>query len=67
MQIGTGNKEQGHLSDKARVKTGAKGIGRFALDRLGSETEMWTLSKKSKDKQGLYWKMNWGHLTIYIN
>ena len=60
MQIGTGNKEQGHLSDKARVKTGAKGIGRFALDRLGSETEMWTLSKKSKDKQGLYWKMNWG-------
>src|SRR5690606_39023373 len=27
MQIGTGNKEQFYLSDKERVKTGAKGIG----------------------------------------
>ncbi|OPB93741.1 hypothetical protein BAS10_13135 [Elizabethkingia meningoseptica] len=59
MQIGTGNKEQFYLSDKERVKTGAKGIGRFALDRLGFETEMWTLSKKKKSNDGLYWKMNW--------
>lgn len=59
MQIGTGNKEQFYLSDKERVKTGAKGIGRFALDRLGFETEMWTLSKKKKNDDGLYWKMNW--------
>lgn len=59
MQIGTGNKEQFYLSDKERVKTGAKGIGRFALDRLGFETEMWTLSKKQKNSDGFYWKMNW--------
>lgn len=59
MQIGTGNKEQFYLSDKERVKTGAKGIGRFALDRLGFETEMWTLSKNKSNGDGLYWKMNW--------
>ena len=54
MQIGTGNKEQFYTSDKERVKTGAKGIGRFALDRLGLETEMWTLSKNIQDNSGLY-------------
>lgn len=59
MQIGTGNKERYHLSDNERVKTGAKGIGRFALDRLGLETEMWTLSKKSTEGLGLFWEMNW--------
>lgn len=59
MQIGTGNKEQFYTSDKERVKTGAKGIGRFALDRLGLETEMWTLSKNIQDNSGLYWKMDW--------
>ncbi len=59
MQIGTGNKEQFHLSEKQRVKTGAKGIGRFALDRLGMKTEMWTLSNKSKNNEGLFWKMDW--------
>ncbi|TGN24376.1 sensor histidine kinase [Empedobacter tilapiae] len=59
MQIGTGNKEQFYLSDKERVKTGAKGIGRFALDRLGFETEMWTLSKKNKNNDGIYWNMDW--------
>ncbi len=46
------------LSDKKRVKNGAKGIGRFALDRLGMKTEMWTLSKES-NSEGLYWEMDW--------
>lgn len=59
MQIGTGNKEQFFLSDNKRVKTGAKGIGRFALDRLGLNTEMWTLSKNADNNKGIYWKMNW--------
>ena len=59
MQIGTGNKEKDFISDDKRVKTGAKGIGRFALDRLGFETEMWTLSKKAKNNSGTYWKMDW--------
>lgn len=59
MQIGTGNKEQFFLSDNRRVKTGAKGIGRFALDRLGLNTEMWTLSKNAENNTGIYWQMNW--------
>ncbi|GAB2614523.1 sensor histidine kinase [Belliella aquatica] len=59
MQIGTGNKEQFFLSDNKRVKTGAKGIGRFALDRLGLNTEMWTLSKSADNDIGIYWQMNW--------
>lgn len=59
MQIGTGNKEKDFISDDKRVKTGAKGIGRFALDRLGFETEMWTLSKNAKNNSGIYWKMDW--------
>lgn len=59
MQIGTGNKEKTYISDDKRTKTGAKGIGRFALDRLGFETEMWTLSKKAKKDIGSFWKMDW--------
>ncbi|WP_172426889.1 ATP-binding protein, partial [Flavobacterium sp. ACN2] len=59
MQIGTGNKEKEYISEDKRTKTGAKGIGRFALDRLGFETEMWTLSKNAKDKTGSFWKMDW--------
>ena len=59
MQIGTGNKEQFYLSDNNRVKTGAKGIGRFALDRLGLSTKMWTLSKEAETGEGLFWEMNW--------
>ena len=59
MKIGTGNKEKDYISDDKRTKTGAKGIGRFALDRLGFETEMWTLSKEAKDNSGSYWKMDW--------
>lgn len=59
MQIGTGNKESDYISDDKRTKTGAKGIGRFALDRLGFGTEMWTLSKNAKDGIGSFWKMDW--------
>lgn len=64
MQIGTGNKEEFYLSEKQRIKTGAKGIGRFALDRLGLKTEMWTLSKDSNNEQGLYWSMDWSQFDV---
>jgi len=59
MKIGTGNKEKDAISDDKRIKTGAKGIGRFALDRLGFKTEMWTKSKNAKGKSGLFWEMDW--------
>lgn len=59
MQIGTGNKEQVYLSKKERVKTWAKGIGRFALDRLGKKTEMWTSSVNSNTNTGISWGIDW--------
>ncbi len=42
MLIGTDNKKYNYLSDRKRVKSGEKGIGRFALDRLGSKCTMYT-------------------------
>jgi signal transduction histidine kinase len=57
MMIGTDNKEDEFETDSGRVKTGAKGIGRFALDRLGEVAEMFTLPKD--EKNGNYWKVNW--------
>jgi signal transduction histidine kinase len=57
MEIGTNNKEVDFTSLDGRVLTGAKGIGRFALDRLGYLSEMFTVSKKTKD--GCRWEMNW--------
>lgn len=56
MKIGTGNKETEFISKDKRIKTGAKGIGRFALDRLGFNAEMWTVSN---DNNGFNWKMDW--------
>ena len=58
MEIGTGNKQDNFISEDGRVKTGAKGIGWFALDRLGYKSEMWTLPKGKLEK-GSFWKMNW--------
>lgn len=43
MTIGTANKLHSHLTEGGRVKTGAKGIGRFALNRLGMLTNMTSL------------------------
>lgn len=57
MTIGTNNKEFNFIGTDGRVKTGAKGIGRFALDRLGSNCVMITLPKNSV--KGSRWKVNW--------
>lgn len=43
MTIGTDNKANDIFTNKGRVKSGAKGIGRFALDKLGSKCEMITI------------------------
>ncbi|WP_176520096.1 sensor histidine kinase [Bacillus cereus] len=57
MTIGTDNKATDFISKKGRIKTGAKGIGRFALDRLGSSCEMWTL--RNEQLEGHKWSVNW--------
>jgi signal transduction histidine kinase len=56
MTIGTDNKKETIESIGKRVKTGAKGIGRFALDRLGRNCEMRT---RMKEAIGVDWKVDW--------
>ncbi|WP_292462966.1 sensor histidine kinase [Methanolobus sp.] len=57
MTIGTDIKDKDYISPKSRVKTGAKGIGRFALDRLGKVCEMYTLPAGKTN--GYLWKVDW--------
>lgn len=57
MIIGTDYKEVDPYSPKKRVKSGAKGIGRFALDRLGERVEMFTLPKGKTT--GYRWSIDW--------
>lgn len=59
MTIGTDNKAIRQFSDLGRVKTGAKGIGRFALDKLGSKCKLITKSKNNNNN--IYcWNVEWG-------
>ena len=57
MHIGTSDKETNAVSPKGRVKTGAKGIGRFALDKLSKYSVMYT--KSMKESAVIKWSMNW--------
>lgn len=57
MKIGTDDKLQNFETLGGRVKTGAKGIGRFALDRLGICSELITVSKASHE--GSIWSVKW--------
>lgn len=56
MNIGTDDKENNSVSAKGRVKTGAKGIGRFALEKLSQNTIVY--SKKNNNKT-VFWKLDW--------
>jgi len=64
MTIGTDNKAYDYFTKTGRVKAGAKGIGRFALDKLGDKCEMTT--KYDVEKYGeinnevaYIWKVDW--------
>lgn len=71
MTIGTDNKAHNYFTKTGRVKAGAKGIGRFALDKLGSKAEMLTFFNPynheadiDEDNQptsyiGYKWVVNW--------
>ena len=71
MTIGTDNKANNIFTKSGRVKSGAKGIGRFALDKLGNKCEMVTVfnpENHGKDTtqfgvetnySGYLWKVNW--------
>lgn len=49
MTIGTDNKANDIFTKNGRVKSGAKGIGRFALDKLGGRCEMTTIFNSNPD------------------
>jgi len=57
MHIGTDFKLNDIYTPKGRIRSGAKGIGRFALDRLGDNGEMITLPKNTD--LGYKWNVNW--------
>ncbi|MBT0456306.1 ATP-binding protein [Morganella morganii] len=59
MTIGTANKKNIAItSDKKRVKSGAKGIGRFALDKLGKKCDLISIDKKNKGS-AVHWSVDW--------
>lgn len=57
MVIGTDTKEINDRSAGGRVVTGAKGIGRFALDRLGQECELFSALPETDDTT--HWLVDW--------
>lgn len=70
MTIGTDNKSSNFITHGGRVKAGAKGIGRFALDKLGERCEMFTFfdptvhndlyeDGKPTGFAGYHWVVNW--------
>lgn len=60
MQIATSNKETKIESTKGRIKTGAKGIGRFALDKLSRYSVMYT---RAMGNATIRWDVDWEQFT----
>ena len=60
MVIGTNYKELHVFSDGGRTRTGAKGIGRFALDRLGRTCQLRsTVRNESEELESITWNVDW--------
>lgn len=55
MTIGNSSKKTTFKTAGNRIQTGAKGIGRFAFDRISDRCEMLTISEQG----GLEWIVNW--------
>ncbi len=58
MTIGTDDKLNNAITQTGRIKSGAKGIGRFALDRLGESCTM--ITYPSSCEVGYRWNVSWG-------
>jgi signal transduction histidine kinase len=55
MTIGSSTKKTNFTTNKGRIQTGAKGIGRFALDRIADNCSLLTIS----EKEHLLWNVDW--------
>ena len=57
MTIGNSSKYKKFITNTGRIQTGAKGIGRFALDRIGDVCVMYTKNNSFDDI--IEWKVDW--------
>ena len=55
MTIGNSSKKSNYTTDTGRIQTGAKGIGRFALDRISDSCKMLTKTLNSSLEWGVSW------------
>lgn len=55
MTIGNSSKDKEYFTKLGRIQTGAKGIGRFALDRIADKCEMITIN----DDNAIIWNVDW--------
>lgn len=55
MTIGSSSKKIQYKTQKGRIQTGAKGIGRFALDRIADNCDLLTIS----ENEHLLWSVDW--------
>lgn len=63
MHIGYSDKdyEFKDINNNTRVSAGSKGIGRFALSRLGEKIQLYS---RKKDNQGILWSTDWNKNTL---
>lgn len=61
MKFATDDKLYNYRSTSGRIKSGAKGIGRFALNRLGRKSDMLTFTASD---EALHWCMNWDDFDV---
>lgn len=66
MHIGKSSKGYDFIdaNNNVRVQAGAKGVGRFALSRLGKNIQLY--SKKAQ-KDGVVWKTDWNKSTLDLD
>lgn len=65
MTIGRSSKKSSYITDLGRIQTGAKGIGRFALDRIADCCTMLTGTAKSENK--IMWSVDWSEFLGDLN
>lgn len=66
MHIGYSDKEYEFkdINNNIRVSAGSKGIGRFALSRLGEKIRLYS---RKKEDQGILWSTDWNKNTLVQN
>lgn len=65
MTIGRSSKKSSYITNMGRIQTGAKGIGRFALDRIADRCTM--LTGTSNNKKKIIWSVDWSEFLGDLN